>query len=306
MPYAMRSRSIPHRWAMCSTRDPFGRLLGEAFRRGSGPGPNCARADLRRNLPLGVAIAALNGFADALLLPSVIVAAFVARVSDSNELVALVPVVAALSWGLPGAIARECHRQPHADHRAGSDERRPARSGDGVARLYWRGARGRLGATIACDLFRSLRAWSAARAASRRSWASVCRGASRRMASAGRFVRWQALAGAIASVLAALLVRRILVHGPVFPREYLYLFFVAFLALLGVALLTAALAERAQPRCPSCRVHSLAGFRAAPGTCCACLPTGATSSSASSPLSRRSRNRSSSSMRSAPSMSPPT
>ena len=60
----------------------------------------------------------------------------------------------------------------------------------------------------------------------------------------GRLVRWQALAGAIATVLAALLVRRVLMHGPAFPREYLYLFFIAFIALIGVAILTIGLSEQ--------------------------------------------------------------
>ncbi len=80
----------------------------------------------------------------------------------------------------------------------------------------------------------------------------------------GRLVRWQALAGAGASVLAALLVRRILVHGPVFPRQYLYLFFVAFLALLGVAILMIALTERTS-RVPMVPRPPFAGLRAAPG-----------------------------------------
>jgi len=220
-------------------------------------------ADLRRNLPLGVAIAALSSFADALLLPSVVLAAFIARVSDSNKLVALVPVVAALSWGLPGAILGSAIANrtriivlavTSAIVRAlamgllafvGADR------ADGTAKrllitffvLY-----GIIGCTSG---FATL---IGQRLPGRIATHGV----------RGRLVRWQALAGIGASVLAALLVRRILVFGPVFPREYLYLFFVAFVALLGVALLTVALAEQGN-RVPLVPRPTLAGLRAGPG-----------------------------------------
>ena len=103
----------------------------------------------------------------------------------------------------------------------------------------------------------------AARAGSRLSRASACRAGSRRTACAGGSCAGRRWRRQIASVLAALLVRRILVHGPVFPRQYLYLFFVAFLALLGVVLLTAALTERAS-RVPVVPRPLFAGLRAAP------------------------------------------
>ena len=219
-------------------------------------------ADLRRNLPLGVAIAALNGFADALLLPSVVVAAFIARVSNSNMLVALVPVVAALSWGLPGAILGS----------AIANRTRvivPAMT-SAILRALAMGLLAFVGAARADGTAQGLLvtffvlygmvgcASGCAALVGQRLPGRIATNGVR-----GRLVRWQALAGAGASVLAALLVRRILGHGPAFPREYLYLFFVAFIALLGVALLTVALTERGS-RMPVVPRPPLAALRAGP------------------------------------------
>jgi len=244
------------------TRNPLGGFWG-GIRAWFRPRTALGAADLRRNLPLGVAIAALSGFADAMLLPSVVLAAFIARVSDSNKLVAFVPVVAALSWGLPGALLGSAIANrtrlivlavTSAIVRAlamgllafvGADR------ADGTAKrllitffvLY-----GIVGCTSGFATLVGQRLPGRIATHSLR----------------GRLVRWQALAGIGASVLAALLVRRILVYGPVFPREYLYLFFVAFVALLGVALLTVALTEQGN-RVPLVPRPSLAGLRAGPG-----------------------------------------
>ncbi len=243
-------------------RDLFGDFWGgvrDWFR----PRAVLGATDLRRNLPLGVAIAALGGFADALLLPSVVVAAFIARVGNSNILVALVPVVAALSWGLPGAILGSAiaNRTRLVVLAATSATLRALAMGllsfVGAARVD--GTAKRLLVTffvlygiVGC-------ASGVATLVGQRLPGRIATHGVR-----GRLVRWQALASTGASVLAALLVRRILVHGPVFPRQYLYLFFVAFIALLGVALLTVALTERGN-RVPVVPRPPLAGLRAGPG-----------------------------------------
>lgn len=241
-------------------RDPVGDVW-EGVQAWFRPRPELRNTDLQRNLPLGIAIAGLNSFADALLLPTVIVAALIFRVSNSDKLVALVPVIAALSWGLPGAIAGSAiaNRVQTVSLAVGSAAIRACAMGllaligasraDGFAHrllvtffvLY---------ALVGCTSgFATL--------VNQRLPGRITTNGVR-----GRLVRWQALAGAVASVIAALLVRRILTHGPVFPREYLYLFFVAFLALIGVTILTAALTERgsraAVPR------PIFAGLRAAP------------------------------------------
>ncbi len=254
--------SPPLRPLKAPARNPLGGVW-EGIRAWFRPRTALGAADLRRNLPLGVAIAALSGFADALLLPSVVLAAFIARISDSNTLVALVPVVAALSWGLPGAILGSAIANrtriialaiTSAIVRAlamGALAIVGAERADGTAKrmlitffvLY-----GIVGCTSG---FATL----------------VGQRLPGRIAThgvRGRLVRWQALAGIGASVLAAFLVRRILVFGPVFPREYLYLFFIAFVALLGVALLTVALTEQGN-RVPLVPRPVLAGLRAGPG-----------------------------------------
>lgn len=219
-------------------------------------------ADLRRNLPLAVAIAALSGFADALLLPAVVVAAFVARVSGANLLVALVPVVAALSWGLPGAILGSAI--------ANRARLIPLALASATLRALVMGLLAFAGAGRASGSAKGLLvtffvlygmagcASGFATLVGQRLPGRVATNGVR-----GRLVRWQALAATGASVLAALLVRRILVHGPLFPREYLYLFFVAFIALVGVALLTVALTERGS-RVPVVPRPMLAGLRAGP------------------------------------------
>lgn len=243
------------------TRDAFGEFWGDVrawFR----PRSDLRDADLRRNLPIGVAIAALSAFADALLLPSVAVAAFVARVSDANKLVALAPVVAALSWMLPGALAGSAiaNRARTVALAVTSAALRAATMGllafvcagraDGSAKRL----------LIAFFLLYALTgcAGGFATLVGQRLPGRIATNGVR-----GRLVRWQALAGTIATALAALLVRRVLVHGPAFPREYLYLFFIAGLALLGVAILTVALAERGS-RVPVVPRPPLAGLRAAP------------------------------------------
>jgi len=242
-------------------RDPFGNFWGGIqgwFR----PRAALGARDLRRNLPLGVAIAALSSFADALLLPTVVIAAFVARVGDSNKLVALVPVVAALAWALPGVIL-----------------------GSAIANRARLIALAVFSATLRALAMGLLAYVGADRAdgAAKRLLVTFfvlygmvgCAGGFATLVGQrlpgrtttdgvrGRLVRWQALAGAGASVLAALLVRRILVHGPDFPRQYLYLFFIACIALLGVALLTVALVERGS-RVPVVPRPPLAGLRAGP------------------------------------------
>jgi hypothetical protein len=218
--------------------------------------------DLRRNLPIGVVIAALSGFADALLLPSVVVAVFIARISDSNKLVALVPVVAALSWALPGAIAGSAiaNRAQTVALAVTSAALRAAAMG-----LLAFVSAGRVDGSAKRLLITFFILYGLVGCAS--GFATlVGQRLPGRIATngvRGRLVRWQALAGTVAAVLAAVLVRRVLVHGPAFPREYLYLFFIAFIALIGVAILTVALTERSShiplvPRPP------LAGLRAAP------------------------------------------
>jgi hypothetical protein len=242
-------------------RDPFGDFWGgiQAWFR---PRAALSHADLRRNLPIGVAIAALSGFADALLLPAVVVAAFVARVSNSNILVALVPVVAALSWALPGAILGSAiaNRTRIIALAVTSATVRALAMGllafAGAARA---GGSAKQLLVIFFVLYGMVGCASGfATLVGQRLPGRIATNGVR-----GRLVRWQALAGTAASALAALLVRRILMHGPVFPREYLYLFFVACIALLGVALLTAALTERAN-RVPVAPRPPLAGLRAGP------------------------------------------
>jgi hypothetical protein len=242
-------------------RDPFGDFWG-SIQAWFQPRSDLRDADLRRNLPIGVAIAALSGFADALLLPSVVIAAFVARVSDSNKLVALVPVVAALSWALPGAIAGGAiaNRVQTIALAVASAALRAAAMGllalvsagqaDGSAKRLLVTFFVLYGLVGCASGFTTL--------VGQRLPARIATNGVR-----GRLARWQALAGTIATVLAALLVRRVLVHGPAFPRAYLYLFFIAFIALIGVAILTVALTERGS-RVPLVPRPPLAGLRAAP------------------------------------------
>jgi hypothetical protein len=242
-------------------RDPFGELWS-GIQAWFQPRSDLRDADLRRNLPIGVAIAALSGFADALLLPSVIIAAFVARVSDSNKLVALIPVVAALSWALPGAIAGSAiaNRIQTVALAATSAALRAAAIGllalasagqaDGSAKRLLTTFFVLYGLVGCASGFATL--------AGQRLPGRIATNGVR-----GRLTRWQALAGAVATVLAALLARRVLVHGPAFPRAYLYLFFIACIALIGVAILTVALTERGS-RVPLVPRPPLAGLRAAP------------------------------------------
>ena len=219
-------------------------------------------SDVRRNLPLGVAIAALGSFADALLLPSVVVAAFVAQVSDANRLIALIPVVAALAWGLPGAIAGSAIA-----NRAGTVL--PALASAAVRTLAM-GLLAFIGADRASGTARTLLVTFFvlyALAGCAGGFATlVAQRLPGRIATEGvrgRLVRWQALASGAAAIFAALLVRRALVYGPPFPRNYLYLFFISFVALVGVTLLTAGLTERAN-RVPLTPRPFAAGLRAAP------------------------------------------
>jgi hypothetical protein len=247
--------------AVQPARDPFGDFWG-SIQAWFEPRLDLRDTDLRRNLPIGVAIAALSGFADALLLPSVVIAAFVARISDSNKLVALVPVVAALSWALPGAIAGSAiaNRARAVAMAMTSAALRAAAMGllalacagkvDGSARRLLTTFFVLYGLVGCASGFATL--------ASQRLPARIATNGVR-----GRLVRWQALAGTVAALLAALLVRRVLVHGPAFPRAYLYLFFIACIALIGVAILTVALTERGS-RVPLVPRPPLAGLRAAP------------------------------------------
>ena len=242
-------------------RDPLGNFA-EGVQAWFRPRPELRAAELRRNLPIGVMIATLNGFADALLLPAVVIAAFVARVSDSNKLVALVPIVAALAWGLPGAVAGSAiaNRMQTVALATISAAVRALAMGllAFVAADRANGSARRLLVTFFVLYAVVGCASGFAMLVGQRLPGRVTTNGLR-----GRLVRWQALVSAGASIIAALLVRRILVHGPVFPREYLYLFFVAFLALIGVTLLTVALAERSG-RVPTVPRPPLAGLRAAP------------------------------------------
>jgi hypothetical protein len=242
-------------------RDPFGDFWG-SIQAWFQPRSDLRDADLRRNLPIGVAIAALSGFADALLLPSVVIAAFVARISDSNKLVALIPVVAALSWALPGAIAGSAiaNRARTVALAVTSAALRAAAMG-----LLALASAGKANGSAKRLLLTFFVLYGLVGCASgfatlvgQRLPARIATNGVR-----GRLARWQALAGTIATVLAALLVRRVLVHGPAFPRAYLYLFFIAFIALIGVAILTVALTERGS-RVPLVPRAPLAGLRAAP------------------------------------------
>ncbi len=242
-------------------REPFREFWGgiQAWFR---PRSDLRDTDLRRNLPIGVAIAALSGFADALLLPSVVVAAFVARVSDSNKLVALIPVVAALSWALPGAIAGSA---------IANRTRTVALAVTSAAlRAFTMGllafvSAGRVDGSAKRLLIAFFMLYGLVGCASGFATLVGQRLPGRITTNGvrGRLVRWQALAGAVATVLAALLVRRVLTHGPVFPRDYLYLFFIACIALLGVTILTVALVEQGN-RVPLAPRPPLAGLRAAP------------------------------------------
>ncbi len=248
--------------ATASARNPFGDFWGGIqgwFR----PRTALGGRDLRRNLPLGVAIAALSGFADALLLPAVVVAAFVARVSDSNKLVALVPVVAALAWGLPGAILGSAiaNRTRLIALAVTSAALRALAMG---LLAYVGAARADGSAKRLLVTFFVLYGIVGCASGFATLVGQRLPGRTTTDGVRGRLVRWQALASTGASVLAALLVRRILVHGPDFPRQYLYLFFVACIALLGVALLTVALVERGS-RVPVVPRPPLAGLRAGPG-----------------------------------------
>jgi hypothetical protein len=247
------------------TAPPATRIFGdvaESVRAWFAPRDALRTTDLRRNLPFGIVIAGLNSFADALLLPSVVIAAFVARVSDSNRLVALVPVVAALAWALPGAIA-----------------------GSAIANRAHTVLLALVSTAIRTLMMALLAFVCAGRAdgSARRLLVTFfvlyaiagCAGGFATLAGQrlpgriategvrGRLVRWQAIASALAAILAALLVRRELVYGPAFPRDYLYLFFLAFLALLGVTIFMAGLTERAN-RVPVVPRPPLAGLRAAP------------------------------------------
>ena len=243
-------------------RNPFGDFWG-GIQGWFQPRSDLRDADLRRNLPIGVAIAALNGFADALLLPSVVIAAFVARVSDSNKLVALIPVVAALAWALPGAVAGSAiaNRAQSVALAMASAALRAAAMGllAFVCAGRVNGSAKRLLVTFFRPVWaRWLREWvrgarrSAPADTDRHQWRA---GEARSLAGAGT--------GRSRQCSRRCLVRRVLVHGPAFPREYLYLFFIAFIALIGVAILTVGLTERGS-RVPLVPRPPLGGLRAAP------------------------------------------
>ncbi len=235
-------------------------------RRGRGwfaPRPTLRAGDQYRNMIVGVGVAALTSFADALLLPSVVIAAFVVRVSGSYLLVAFVPVVAALAWALPGAVAGStiANRVRAMPLAAGSAAVRALAMGvlavitagqvDGTARALLTSFFGLYAAVTVLGGFTAL--------AGERLPGRVTDNQTR-----GRFVRWRAIAASGAAIIAALVMRRILTNGAAsFPREYLFFFFLAFLVLLVVACLIPFFAERAMfvsvaPRPP------FGGLRAAP------------------------------------------
>ncbi len=219
-------------------------------------------SDLGRNLPFGVVIAALGSFADALLLPSVVIAAFVARVSDSNRLIALIPVIAALAWGLPGAIAGSAianRAQTVLPALLSAAVRTVAM---GLLAFICADRASGTARTLLATFF-TLYALAGCAGGFATLVAQRLPGRIATDSVRGRLIRWQALVGGVAAILAALLVRRVLVYGPSFPRDYLYLFFVAFIALLGVTLFTAGLTERAN-RVPMTPRPFAAGLRAAP------------------------------------------
>lgn len=227
------------------------------------PRPTLRTFSIYCNICISVIIAALVGFADALLLPSVVVAALIVRVSGSYTLVALVPVVAALAWAVPGAVAGSAiaNRARAMPLAAGSAALRALAMGvlavvsagraDGTAKTL-------LTAFFALYAVANI-AGGFATLAGERLPGRVTTNHAR-----GRFVRFRAIAASVAAVGAAFLVRRVLTNGEAsFPKQYLFFFFVAFLALLSVAVLTCFLTERAN-MVPIAPRPAFGGLRAAP------------------------------------------
>lgn len=216
--------------------------------------------DRVRNAVCGIAAAACIGMADVLMLPVVIVSAFVAQVGGGNNLVALIPVVSALAWGIPGAIAGSIiANQPRVV---------PLVAGATgiwavlVGMLVLLGAtqidgtaRGLLSVFFALNTF-AMVAGSVTLLATDRLPGRVTTPYERTTT-----VRGRAYGSAGAMVLAALIARSILAGDT--AGSYLGLFAVASVFLFGAAGLTLALVERT-PRMAVVPRPPLLGLRAAP------------------------------------------
>lgn len=225
--------------------------LGDDFRRWAhtalAPRPTLRSTDVLRNAVCGVAAAGLGGFADTLLLPSVVVAAFVARVGGGYDLVALVPVVGAVAWWLPGLIAGHAvaHHARVVPLAAAATLLWAILAG-GVA-LF---AGSRLDDTAAGLLAAFFAAYTLAAIAGgfallvgERLPGRVTTDETR-----GTWVRGRGVATLGATVLAALVARQLLVDGT--PGSFLALFAYAALALCVAAACTLALVERIAPAAP--------------------------------------------------------
>jgi len=216
--------------------------------------------DRARNAVCGIGAAAGIGLADALMLPTVVVAAFVAVTGGGNLLVALIPVIGALTWELPGVIAGSAiANRPRIVPLAA------------VATLVWAllvGVLAFLSATQTAGTARGLLGLFFTLYAV----AAVAGGVA--LLAAGRLpvrvatrherptlVRGRAYGAAATTVIAALIARGILADGT--PGSYLALFGVAAVALLVAAGLTLALVERT-PTAMGVPRPPLIGLRAAP------------------------------------------
>lgn len=216
--------------------------------------------DRLRNAVCGIGAAACIGLADALMLPTVVVAAFVAVTGGGNLLVALIPAIAALTWELPGVIAGSAiANRPRVVPLAA------------VATLVWAllvgvlaflcatqiagTARGLLGLFFTLYALAAVAGGVALLAAGR----LPVRVATRH--ERPTLVRGRAYGAAAATVVAALFARGILADG--MPGNYLALFALAAVALLAAAGLTLALVERI-PTAMGVPRPPLIGLRAAP------------------------------------------
>jgi hypothetical protein len=199
------------------------------------------------NSVLGVAAESVSAAAEVMLLPSLILAFFVAELTPSYPTIGLVPAIAVGFWTLgrlPGQLLAQSRRRQQPWAFASTIVRAAAigilallTSRTGPADLS-QSAR-----PLILTVFLCLIAYSLAGG-----FGSLARGALLQSSivseSWGAFVRMRTAWSALLSVLAALVVGRLLgTNAPAFPGGYGRLFLVATICLIIVAVLTAAMRE---------------------------------------------------------------
>jgi MFS family permease len=209
------------------------------------------RKGMALNALLGVACEAVNAAADVMLLPSLVLAFFVAELTPSYPLIGLVPALAMAFWTLARVPAHfltgeRRRKQPWAFAAALVRAAAIAVLAIVASRTspvdLVQSARPLLGTLFLCLVVYALAS----------GFSSVPSAALLRAAVAGeawhRFVRWRSLASAGLSLAGALVVARLLgSESATFPGSYGRLFLVATIFLVAAAVFTVAMREPAVP-----------------------------------------------------------